>query len=49
MLTIPEPASIAIWNKNKLVVAIAVAVWLTSASLFVRGKSISLPEDILDF
>jgi len=41
MLTIPEPASIAIWNKNKLVVAIAIAVWLTCASFLIHGKSIS--------
>jgi len=30
---------IAIWNKNRLVVAIAVAVWLTSASFLIHGAT----------
>jgi len=39
---------IAIWKKKRLVVAFLSAIWLTNASFFIYGKSISLPEDILD-
>jgi len=41
---------IAIWNKNKFVVAFAVAVWLTTNSFFIRGitqiRSEWSPDDL---
>ncbi|KAH9962362.1 hypothetical protein BC827DRAFT_1383522 [Russula dissimulans] len=37
----PEPASISIWDKNKFVVAFSVAIWLSNASFFIYGKSLS--------
>ena len=29
---------IAIWNMNKIVIAVAMAIWLTDVSLLIRGK-----------
>jgi hypothetical protein len=31
---------IAIWNKNKLAVAIAVIAWVTNVSFIIQGKSL---------
>jgi hypothetical protein len=32
--------SIAIWNRNKVVVAMAISVWVVSAGFFLQGKSL---------
>jgi len=32
--------SIAIWNKSKFVVAIAVITWVTNVSVIIQGKSL---------
>ena len=29
---------IAIWNMNKIIIAIAIAIWLTDIALLIRGK-----------
>jgi hypothetical protein len=29
---------IAIWNRDKIIIAIAMAIWVTEISLFVHGK-----------
>jgi hypothetical protein len=34
-----EPASLAIWNRNKVVVAIAAIIWLTNGAILIQGKS----------
>jgi hypothetical protein len=36
------PDSIAIWNKNKIVVALAAIVWLVNVSFLSEGKSLHL-------
>ena len=33
-----EAFSIAIWNKNKLITGIAVAVWMTNVGVIIQGK-----------
>jgi hypothetical protein len=33
-----EPASLAIWNRNKVVVAIAAIIWLTNGAILIQGK-----------
>jgi hypothetical protein len=35
-----EPASLAIWNRNKVVVAIAAIVCLTNSAVLIQGKSL---------
>ncbi len=33
---------IAIWNRNKIIVALATGVWLTTIASLIQGKSIPL-------
>lgn len=48
-----EASSIAIWNKNRLVVGIAIIVWATNVLVIISGKLVPLlhltivPEPIL--
>jgi hypothetical protein len=42
LLVLIEPASIAIWNRNKAVVALATSAWLTYLTFIIQGKSLSL-------
>jgi len=35
-------ASIAIWNKNKFIVAIATSVWVTNIGFLIEGMSLSI-------
>jgi hypothetical protein len=39
-----EASSIAIWNKNRLVVGTAIIVWATNVSFIILGKLSSLPH-----
>jgi len=38
-----EPASIAIWGRNKIIVALAFSVWIINISFLTQGKSPSSP------
>ena len=38
-----EAIRIAIWNRNRIVVALAAAVWTTNVSFLIQGKSITPP------
>jgi hypothetical protein len=35
-----EPFSIAIWNKHKFAVTVAVITWVTNVSFIIQGKSL---------
>jgi hypothetical protein len=39
-----EASSIAIWNKNRLVVGTAIIVWATNVSVIILGKLAPLPH-----
>ena len=41
-------ASVAIWNKNKLIAALATGIWATNASIHIHGKPLSLLVDPLN-
>ena len=38
-----ESSSIAIWNRNKVVMAIAIVVWGTNVAFLIEGRSLPLP------
>jgi hypothetical protein len=38
-------ASIAIWNRRKVVVRIAIGLWITNVAFLVQGKSLPLPTN----
>jgi len=42
LLILIEPASVAIWNRNKAVIALATSAWLTHLAFIIQGKSLSL-------
>ncbi len=35
---------IAIWNRNKIIVALVTGVWLTTIAFLIQGKSIPLSD-----
>jgi hypothetical protein len=37
------PSSIAIWLKNKVIMAVAIGLWVTNASISISGKSPPIP------
>ena len=41
----PEVSSIAIWNRNKIVMAIAGGLWLSNVAASIEGKSLPLPTE----
>jgi hypothetical protein len=41
----PEVSSIAIWNRNKIIVAIAGGLWLSNVAASIEGKSLPLPTE----
>ena len=43
-----DVASIAIWNRNKVVVTLAITVWGTSIAFHLRSKSLSLTASAED-
>ena len=45
--SLTEAPSVAIWNKNKFIVGITAAVYLTNVGVVVLGKSFSPPTDFL--
>jgi hypothetical protein len=42
--TLIEASSIAIWNNNKLVMGIAIIVWVTNVSVIILGKFLPIPS-----
>ncbi len=41
MLT--DAVRIAIWDRNRIIVAFATSIWGTNVAFLIQGKSISLP------
>lgn len=39
--------SIAIWNRNMIVVAVAISTWCTNVALLIHGKVNSVPTPFL--
>ncbi|KAH9964960.1 hypothetical protein BC827DRAFT_1374802 [Russula dissimulans] len=37
---------VAIWNKNKAVVRIAIGLWITNVAFLIQGRSLSLPTNM---
>lgn len=38
-----KPSRIAIWNKDKVVVAIATGVWVTNIAFMIQGNGLTAP------
>jgi len=41
-------SSIAVWQKNKFVMGLAIGVWLINASFLIEGKALSSPGPLSD-
>ena len=46
-----DDSSVAIWNKNRVVVAISLGVWMTNIAFLIQGESgrLSLNLSVLRF
>ena len=42
-----EPTSIAIWNKNKIVMVLSISIWAVYLGFIVQGKSFSISASLL--